>query len=150
MKTKLDGGSGVLLGSLLALALLLAAGCGKEEAPPPAAAVETAPQAVAAPEPEPVFAQPAPANDVQANLSQVDYQVQNQNYEGAVDVILRAQIAAQQQQAQLNAQQRLDYHNRMRLLQKQIADAMASGDPNAQRAALLLKQYNSTTTRGGR
>jgi hypothetical protein len=76
--------------------------------------------------------------------------VQNQDYEGAVDVIVRAQLAAQQQQSMLNDQQRLDYHNRMRLLQKQIADAMASGDPNAQRAARLLMQYKAATTQGGR
>jgi hypothetical protein len=87
---------------------------------------------------------------VQAQIAQIDNRMQSQDYEGAADVILRAQIAAQQQQSMLTDQQRLDYHNRMRMLQKQVADAMASGDPNAQRAARLLMQYNAARTQGGR
>jgi hypothetical protein len=132
----------------VAVALVLVA-CKKEEAPPPAAAapVEAAP-AAAAPEPQPGYV--PPADNVQAEIAQIDTRVQNQDYEGAVDVILRAQLAAQQQQSALNEQQRIDYHNRMRLLQKQIADAMADGDPNAQRAARLLMQYNAAATQGAR
>jgi hypothetical protein len=132
-----------------ALTLILSAGCGKKEAPPAAAApVESAPAAASDPAPQPVYAQPAPVDDVQAQMQQIDTRMQNQDYEGAVDAILRAQIAAQQQQAMISDQQRLDYHNRMRNVQKQIADAMASGDPNAERAARLLMQYNAARTQG--
>lgn len=132
-----------------ALTLILAVGCGKSEAPPEAAApVEAAPAAAPEPAPQPVYAQPAPVDDVQAQMQQIDNRMHNQDYEGAVDVILRAQIAAQQQQAMISDQQRLDYHNRMRNVQKQIADAMASGDPNAERAARLLMQYNAARTQG--
>ncbi|MCL4178399.1 MAG: hypothetical protein KJ072_11745 [Verrucomicrobia bacterium] len=136
--------------ALVVLSLAFA-GCKKEEAPPPAAAapVEAA-EPAPAPAPEPVYAQPAPADDVQAQIAQIDTRMQSQDYEGAADAILRAQIAAQQQQSMLTDQQRLDYHNRMRMLQKQVADAMASGDPNAQRAARLLMQYNAARTQGGR
>ncbi len=128
---------------------LACAGCKKEEAPPPAAAAPV--EAVEpAPAPEPAYAQPAPADDVQAQIAQIDTRMQSQDFEGAADAILRAQIAAQQQQAMLTDQQRLDVHNRMRMLQKQVADAMANGDPNAQRAARLLMQYNAARTQGGR
>jgi PBP1b-binding outer membrane lipoprotein LpoB len=137
------------LATCSALTLILSAGCGKEEAPPEAAApVESAPAAAPDPAPQPVYAQPAPVDDVQAQMQQIDTRMQNQDYEGAVDAILRAQIAAQQQQAMISDQQRLDYHNRMRNVQKQIADAMASGDPNAERAARLLMQYNAARTQG--
>lgn len=126
---------------------LLCLGCGKEEAPPPAAAAPV--EAVAPPPesaPEPAYDQPVPAaDDAQAQMQQVDTRLQSNDYEGAVDALLRAQIAAQQQQT-TTAQQRVDQHNRMRLVQKQIADAMASGDPNAQRAARLLMQYNAAQT----
>jgi hypothetical protein len=138
-----------VLWSALAVGSLIFVGCKKEEPPPPTAAtpVETA-QPAPAPEAAqaPVYPDPAPTDEGQVEMAQIDARVQNQDYEGAVDVILRAQIAAQQQQAMLSDQQRLNYHNRMRLLQKQIADAMASGDPNAQRAAQLLMQYNAART----
>jgi Arc/MetJ-type ribon-helix-helix transcriptional regulator len=75
----------------------------------------------------------------------VDVRVENGDYESAVDVMLRAQAARQA----MSDSQRLDQHNRMRTLQKQIADAMASGDPNAQRAARLLQQYNAASTKAG-
>ena len=140
--------------SALACCALLCPGCGKEETPPPTAAVPVE-ETPAAPEPAPaaapVYAQPdLPPDEADVQMRQVDIRMQNQDYEGAVDVILRAQIAAQQQQSMITDQQRLDQHNRMRMLQKQIADAMASGDPNAQRAARLLMQYNAARTQSGR
>jgi hypothetical protein len=143
--------SKTVLGLAAAVLVLTAAGCSKEEAPPPAAAAPTqeTPPAEAAPLPAPVVAQQpdAPPDEPQVQLQVLDTRMANQDYEGAVDVILRAQIAAQQNQSALSDQQRIDYHNRMRQLQKQIADAIASGDPNAQRAARLLMQYNAAQTR---
>jgi hypothetical protein len=65
-----------------------------------------------------------------------DQRTQTRDYEGAVDALLQLQYS----QAQLSGQNRMDYNNRMRAIQKQIASAMASGDPNAMRAAELLKR----------
>ena len=130
--------------AILALGLV---GCGKEETPAattPVAEVAPAPAPEAAPAIQP---DAPPTDEVAAQIQQFDTRMQNRDFEGAADVILRAQLAAQQQQSTLSAQQRVDNHNRMRLLQKQIADAMASGDPNAQRAARLLMQYNASQGR---
>ncbi len=137
--------------SFVVLTLIVCVGCKKKEPPEPVAAtpvVETPAAPVPEPAAAPVYAEPAPVEDTQANIAQVDARVQNQDYEGAVDVILRAQIAAQQQEAMSTPQQRVSYYNRMRMLQKQIADAVASGDPSAQRAAQLLMQYNAARTQG--
>ncbi len=137
-------GCRLLCAGLAALALV-SVGCGKEETPAAVAPVaEVAPAPAPASEPAQAILPDAPPTDeVQAQVQQFDTRLQNRDFEGAVDVILRAQLAAQQQQDMLSSQQRIDNHNRMRLLQKQIADAMASGDPNAQRAARLLMQYNA-------
>jgi hypothetical protein len=133
----------------LAVLALTVAGCGKEETPAAATPVaEVAPTPAPAPEAAPAIQPDAPPTDeVAAQVQQFDTRMQNRDFEGAADVILRAQLAAQQQQEMLSPQQRIDNHNRMRLLQKQIADAMASGDPNAQRAARLLMQYNASQGR---
>jgi hypothetical protein len=145
MKIKFDGFGCRCLGAALAALALVSIGCSKEEAPAavaPVAEVDPAP----APAPEAtqaILPDAPPTDEVQAQVQQFDTRLQNRDFEGAVDVMLRAQLAAQQQQDMLSAQQRVDNHNRMRLLQKQIADAMASGDPNAQRAARLLMQYNA-------
>lgn len=133
------------LGAGLAIIALALAGCGKEETPAAAAPVaEVDPTPAPAPEAVQAIQPDAPPTDeVAAQVQQFDTRMQNRDFEGAADVILRAQLAAQQQQEMLSPQQRIDNHNRMRMLQKQIADAMASGDPNAQRAARLLMQYNA-------
>jgi len=147
MKNRLNTAFGLVAWLGLVVIVSLGTGCKKEEAPPPAAAVPVeAPQAAPAPAQAQVPDALVPADEAEPELVQLDARLQNQDYEGAVDVILRAQLAAQQQQAMLSDQQRLNYHNRMRMLQKQIADAMASGDPNAQRAAQLLMQYNAART----
>ena len=144
MKANLDYPGCRFLCAVLAILAFALVGCGKEETP--AAAVPVAEVATPAPAPEaaPAIQPDAPPTDeVAAQVQQFDTRLQNQDFEGAADIILRAQLQAQQQQSTLSAQQRIDNHNRMRLLQKQIADAMASGDPNAQRAARLLMQYNA-------
>jgi Arc/MetJ-type ribon-helix-helix transcriptional regulator len=106
------------------------------EAPTQAAAPQQAPRAFTPP--------PVPPGE-EFDVKHVDVRVENGDYESAVDVMLRAQAARQA----MSDSQRLDQHNRMRTLQKQIADAMASGDPNAQRAARLLQQYNAASTKAG-
>jgi type IV secretory pathway VirB10-like protein len=151
MKTSTLAVRSLVVTSGVALLLFAASGCSKQETviAPEAAATNAPAQAQATPTAVP----PAPANPEafqpdlpppDQEMVQVDRRVQQRDYEGAVDILLRAQMA----QRQLTAAQRADQYNRMRQVQKEIADAMASGDPNAQRAARLLMQYNRFSTQG--
>jgi hypothetical protein len=134
----------------LTVAGLIVTGCSKSETyvePAPAydpAPVVQAPAPQQAPAPRGV---PPPPTEADFDIRQVDALVQQRKYESAVDTMLRAQAA--QSGRQLTDAQRLDNHNRMRLLQQQVAQAMASGDPEAQKAARLLQQYNAAQTRAG-
>jgi hypothetical protein len=134
----------------LAVAALVGSGCGKSETyvePAPAydpAPVVQTPAPQQAPAPRGV---PPPPTEADFDIRQVDALVQQRKYESAVDAMLRAQSA--QAGRQLTDAQRLDNHNRMRLLQQQVAQAMVAGDPEAQKAARLLQQYNAAQTRAG-
>ena len=142
---------GLMLGSLcVAAAGLILTSCSKQDsyvepAPTydPAPVVQTpAPQQAPAPR-----GVPPPPTEADFDIRQVDALVQQRKYESAVDAMLRAQ-AAQAGRQQTDAQ-RLEYHNRMRLLQQQVAQAMASGDPEAQKAGRLLQHYSGAQTRAG-
>jgi Arc/MetJ-type ribon-helix-helix transcriptional regulator len=134
----------------LTVAALVGSGCSKNETyvePAPAydpAPVVQAPAPQQAPAPRGV---PPPPTEADFDIRQVDALVQQRKYESAVDAMLRAQAA--QSGRQLTDAQRLDNHNRMRLLQQQVAQAMASGDPEAKRAARLLQQYDAAQSRAG-
>jgi hypothetical protein len=141
----------LMLGSLAcAVAGFVLVGCGKKDAyvepapvhPPDPAVAQTPPSPAQAPTPRGV---PPPPTEADFDIRQVDALVQQRKYESAVDTMLRAQAQAGRQ----TDAQRLDHHNRMRLLQRQVAQAMASGDPEAQKAARLLQQYNASQTRAG-
>jgi hypothetical protein len=131
----------------LALAGLVVSGCSRQEtyvepAPPPdPTPMVQAPAPQQAPAPRGV---PPPPTEADFDIRQVDALVQQRKYESAVDAMLRAQAA---QAGRQNDAQRLEYHNRMRLLQQQVAQAMASGDPEAQKAARLLQHYSGAQTR---
>lgn len=141
----------MLLGSLcLAAAGFLVNGCSKsdpyaEPAPTtddPTPLVQT-PAPAQAPAPRGV---PPPPTEADFDIRQVDALVEQRKYESAVDAMLRAQAAQAGRQTDA---QRLAHHNRMRLLQQQVAQAMAAGDPEARKAGRLLQQYNAAQTRAG-
>jgi hypothetical protein len=135
----------------LALSLIsVLSGCSKKEEPAPEAAV-------AAPAPVPEAAAPAentPAApvapvgnvDVKSSFSQSDAALKKKDYETAADALIRLQVA----RVPMTEAQGFDRINRMRDLQKQIADAMMSGDPNAKRAAELLRRSAMIPAGAGR
>lgn len=137
------------VGLTFGLAAFVLTGCGKKDT-----YVEPAPVYEPAPVVQAPVQEQAPASRVTAprptdadfDIRQVDTLVQQRRYEAAVDTMLRAQAAQATRQTDA---QRLEHHARMRLLQQQVAQAMAAGDPEAQRAARLLQQYSGAQTRTG-
>jgi hypothetical protein len=125
------------------LAFLLAAiiaGCGKKEPAPPAAAAadpgsaaQPAADAVAAPSPRAPI--PAASSDTTATLAAADAALKAREYDRAAAAILVVQ-----HQKQLTEQQAQAAHNQMVRLQRDLAGAIASGDPKAKAAAELLRR----------
>ena len=136
---------------LSALALVVFfAGCSKRQAPAPAATQpETAPVAAApATETPPADAAPqAPSGpvfdtsqftgDPKQAMADADAAFRQREYEKAVRTMLAVQ------QAQLNAQQAAAARQQMIALQRNLANAVASGDPNAAQAAQILRAAHS-------
>lgn len=129
---------------LVSLAMVLAAGCSKKA---DTAANPTASQpAPAAPAPD---AQPADASaqqasgpvldtsqmvgDAKAAMAEADAAIRQREYEKAVRTMLAIQ------QARLDAQQAALAHQQMINLQRNLATAIASGDPSAKAAADILR-----------
>lgn len=131
--------------ALAVLASLVLVGCGKKQAgtPTPTAATpaDTGATATAASEPAPAE-QPAPAivvnnintADTKAAMSAAAAAAKARQYEEAVKLM----IALREQR--LNEQQAAAYHNQMIQLQRNLADGVANGDPNAQAAAQILRE----------
>lgn len=139
--------------SLLSAAALIA-GCSKKpEAAPAAQATsatdtnqtpaadaqpaDAAAQAQAQAQPQaptgPVLDTSQMSGDAKAAMAAADAAMRQREYEKAVRTMLAIQ------QAQLDAQQAAAAHQQMINLQKSLAQAAASGDPNAQVAAQLLR-----------
>jgi hypothetical protein len=127
------------LACLLAISALFT-GCQKQaesQAPPP-----PAPDAAAQPA---APAQPAAAPAVRnvapdANLTEAQTAMKAHDYEKAVDALL-----AVQRQRQLSEQQAALYQSQMRTLQRDLAGALARGDPAAKAAADKLRASASGT-----
>jgi hypothetical protein len=145
-------------GMLSALSLLsaeaLITGCSKKPEATPAAQVTSAtdtnqtPAADAQPADAAAQAQPqAPtgpvldtsqmSGDAKAAMADADAAMRQREYEKAVRTMLAIQ------QAQLSAQQAAAAHQQMINLQRSLAQAAASGDPNAQAAAQILRASHS-------
>jgi len=125
--------------SLLAMIIVAAAmGCSKKAAT--SASVTPAPDASAA-TPAPVTAPAVSAasitasTDISKSLADADAALKAHAYDQAVQAML-----AVQKHRQLTDQQAQEAHNRMVGLQRSLAAALASGDPNAKAAAELLRQ----------
>lgn len=117
-------------------------GCGSKEeevastpAPPPAATEETA--AAPAQEESTTDDLSVPSVDVTATMSAADNAMKQSDYVTATDALLKLQMSGAMKN---NDQARVDHYARMVELQKRVADAAASGDAKAQRAAALLRQ----------
>jgi len=125
----------------------IVAGCSKKQpqasdssaaAAPPTTNAEAAPTATA-------DAQPAPQapsgpvldasqmGDAKAAMAEADAALRQKEYEKAVRTMMAIQ------QAQLNAQQAEAARQQMYSLQRNLANAIAAGDPNAKAAADLLR-----------
>src|SRR6185503_6993272 len=139
----------LFLGFTFALLVVLS-GCSKKETPAPEAAVPPpapAPAAAAAPAEAPPAPVATPGQiDVKSSFSQSDQALKRKDYETAADALIRLQVA----RVPMTEAQGFDRINRMRDLQKQIADAMMSGDPNAKRAAELLRRSAMIPAGAGR
>jgi hypothetical protein len=136
---------GLLLWCGCLAAWMLVTGCGKKEeaeAPAPATA-EAEPPAAAEAAPEPASdTPPAPVVDAAAAFAEQDRAMRNKDFEAAADAMIRLQMS----NVQMTEQQAYDQVNRMRDLSKQIADAYASGDPKAIRAAEMMRQAQRMRT----
>jgi hypothetical protein len=75
--------------------------------------------------------------DAKAAMAEADAALRQREYEKAVRTMLAIQ------QAKLDAQQAALAHQQMINLQRNLANAVASGDPNAQAAANLLRASHS-------
>lgn len=136
--SKSNPANSVGLVSLCVLGSLWLFGCGKpaaEVAPPPAV-VESAPQPATTTTPslteQNVQAQAAWAD---ARLKEAQAAQQSRDYEKAAQALV-----ALQQQQRLSEAQAAAYANQMRLFQRDLAGAVASGDPRAKAAADRLRQ----------
>jgi hypothetical protein len=126
------------LAGILSVAGFLAVGCGKKETeipvPPPTAeqpGTETAPVA-----PPPVAAPTAAQNAwADARLKEAQAAQQARDYGKAVEQL----IAVQQAQQRLSEAQAAAAANQMRQFQRDLAGAVASGDPRAKAAADRLR-----------
>jgi len=98
----------------------------------PAAATPTA-DAPAQPAPGPVLDTSQMVGDAKQAMAEADAALRQKEYEKAVRTMLAIQ------QAQLNAQQAALAHQQMVNLQRNLAAAIASGDPNAAAAGEILR-----------
>jgi len=80
---------------------------------------------------------------VEAAQAKSAEQLETGDYVGAVDSLLRVQMNA----TAMTPQQRANQKQAMYDVQRRLAKAMDSGDPNAQRAAKLLMQYQAAQLR---
>jgi len=133
--------------AILAAGVLL--GCSKKQAQAPdtstTVAADAASNAPAADAPAAVNAQappqPAPGpildvsqmGDAKAAMAEADAALRQREYEKAVRTMLALQ------QAQLSAQQAEAARQQMYALQRNLANAIAAGDPNAKAAADILR-----------
>lgn len=99
-----------------------------EAAPAATADAQAAPQAPSGP-----VLDISQMGDAKAAMAEADAALRQKEYEKAV----RTMIAVQQ--AQLNAQQAEAARQQMYSLQRNLANAIASGDPNAKAAADILR-----------
>jgi hypothetical protein len=132
--------------STLALVVaLFTAGCGKKTSEPSATTTVTAPDtgAAATATSEPATPQPSgPAiivnnintADTKAAMSAATEAIKARQYEDATKLMLALQAQ------KLNEQQAAALHGQMMQLQKNLADGIANGDPNAQAAAEMLRE----------
>jgi hypothetical protein len=132
----------------LILGTALLVGCSKKEeasAPAPATTAATTPEPspAAAPaeapqaEPSGPILDTATTGDAKAAIAEADAALRQKEYEKAVRTMLAVQ------QAQLNAQQAAAAHQAMIALQRNLANAVASGDPSAKAAADALRAAHS-------
>jgi hypothetical protein len=121
---------------LLPLAGVLITGCSKKE-------IETQPQPPAPPPTASAPATPLPATapraaaqntEADARLKEAQVAQRAHDYEKAAETLL-----ALQQQRRLSDQQAAALGNQMRLLQRDLAGAIANGDPKAKAAADKLR-----------
>lgn len=98
------------------------------------AAAQATPAADAPPQPSgPVLDTSQMAGDAKQAMADADAALRQKQYEKAVRTMLAIQ------QAQLNAQQAEAARQQMIALQRNLANAIASGDPNAVAAGQLLR-----------
>jgi hypothetical protein len=134
---------------LLSLATIVSACSKKADQAQSPATTDTPPAAAAAPAEAPATdaaAQPAPGpvldtsqmtGDAKRAIADADAALRQREYEKAVRTMLAVQ------QAQLNAQQAEAARQQMIALQRNLANAVASGDPNAAAAAAVLRAAHS-------
>jgi hypothetical protein len=128
------------LGVLILCAALL--GCSKKDQPAPAQPTSTAAAPAADAQPAdataqqpsgPVLDASQMTGDPKAAMAEADAAIRQREYEKAVRTMLAIQ------QANLNAQQAAQAHQQMLNLQRNLANAVASGDPNAKAAVEILR-----------
>lgn len=124
---------------LLLITLAVVTNCSKKAAKPtvaaPAMELETNnPAAAATTTAAPPSVIPA-STDINQSFADADAAIRAKEYEKAVQNLL-----AVQNQRQLTEQQSLEARNRMVGLQRNLAAAIADGDPNAKAAAELLRR----------
>ncbi len=125
------------------------AGCSKKETPAAATPTQAPTQEVATatepaagqeapqPAPGPVLDTSQMTGDAKQAMADADAALRQREYEKAVRTMLAIQ------QAQLNAQQAEAARQQMMALQRNLANAVASGDPNAAAAAQILRAAHS-------
>jgi hypothetical protein len=120
----------------------LLVGCSKKQAETPAAAAPadtgttaTAAQQAAAPAQEgpAIIVNNVNTADTKATMSAAAAAIKAKQYEDATKLILALQAQ------KLSEQQAAAVHNQMIQLQQNVANGVASGDPNAQAAAEMLR-----------
>lgn len=129
----------------LALAIAFLAGCKKKEAataesapPPEPATAEAAPgQSAAAP------AAPAAPVNVQTTWHDSEAAAKKKDYEGAAAALLKVYVIS----PQLSEKEAQENFKKMIALQKQLADASASGDASAQRAFKMMSDIHEAQRR---
>ena len=133
----------------LSVAILLSACSKKSEASAPASGDAQATTAPAAPDPQaqapeaprapsgPVLDTTQLAGNAKQAMADADAALRQREYEKAVRTMLAIQ------QAQLSAQQAEAARQQMIVLQRNLANAVASGDPNAAAAAQILRAGRS-------
>lgn len=75
--------------------------------------------------------------DIKASMTAADSALKVNDYEKATDALLKVQLSGALKN---NDQAKLDHYQRMVQLQQKLAEAAASGDAKATRAAALLRQ----------